>query len=120
MIERRKTARRRVCLGGRVLGAAFLPATDCMVRDVSLGGARIRIPDTVLVPDRFDLLVPCRSETRRVAVAWRAGDVIGLVFEGPAAPPEAADSRLATGAAEVARLRAALLSGNSPEPGRVH
>ena len=121
MSERRRTARRRVCLGGRVRVAAFLPEIDCTVRDVSLEGARIRVRADSVLPDRFDLFIPCRNETRRACVAWRSGAVIGLAFEGGlAAPePEALARHLAAREAEVARLRAALRGGTGPEPGRV-
>ena len=53
MIDRRRTARRRVCLGGRVRVAAFLPELDCTVRDVSLDGAGIRVAaETILHQNR--------------------------------------------------------------------
>lgn len=122
MIERRQTARRRVCLGGRVRVAAFLPEIDCIVRDVSLGGARIGVPPEVTLPDCFDLFIPCRNEIRRAWVAWRAGTVIGLGFEATraASEPEAVARRLADSEAEVARLRAALLAGNDRAPACVH
>ncbi|SEO80477.1 PilZ domain-containing protein [Methylobacterium sp. UNC300MFChir4.1] len=122
MVERRRTARRRVCLGGRLRVAAFLPEIDCTVRDVSLDGARVRLPAEALLPDCVELFIPCRGETRRAFVAWRAGESVGLGFAETraATEPEAVARRLAASEAEVARLRAALLDGNSPEPGRVH
>ena len=119
-IERRQPHRRRVCLGGRVRLAAFLPEIDCIVRDVSLGGAKIRVPVTAMLSDGFDLFIPCRNETRRVWIAWRAGATIGIGFDATAAEPGAVAGRLADSEAEVARLRAALLAGNSRAPGRVH
>jgi hypothetical protein len=122
VIDRRRTARRRVCLGGRVRVAAFLPELDCTVRDVSLDGARIRVDAETILPDCFDLFIPCRNETRRVFVAWRSGAAVGLGFDvtQAASAPEAVARRLAASETEVARLRAALLGGNSSEPGRVH
>ncbi|MDF2602059.1 MAG: type pilus assembly PilZ [Methylobacterium brachiatum] len=122
VIERRQTARRRVCLDGRVRVAAFLPEIACVVRDVSLGGARIGVPPTAMLPDCFDLFIPCRNETRRAFVAWRAGATIGLGFAQTqaASEPDALARRLADSEAEVARLRAALLGGNDPAPACVH
>lgn len=122
MIERRQTARRRVCLGGRVRTAAFLPDIDCIVRDVSLDGARIGVLPKVTLPDCFDLFIPCRNETCRAWVAWRAGTMIGLGFEATraASEPEVVARRLADSESEVARLRAALLSGNDRAPAGVH
>ncbi|SFL51121.1 PilZ domain-containing protein [Methylobacterium pseudosasicola] len=122
MIERRQTARRRVCLGGRVRIAAFLPEIDCVVRDVSLGGARIGVPVEATLPDCFDLFIPCRNETRRAFVAWRAGAMVGIGFAETraASEPEALVRRLADSEAKVARLRAALLGGNDRGLAGVH
>lgn len=112
--ERRQTARRRVCFGGRVRVAAFLPEIDCVVRDVSLGGAKLGVPPMATLPDCFDLFIPSRNEIRRAFVAWRTATVIGIGFEATRAAntPEAIVRRLADREAEVTRLRAALLSGN--------
>jgi hypothetical protein len=120
--ERRHHARRRVCLGGRARVAAFLPEVDCTVRDVSLEGAGIRVAPDVILPERFDLIIPCRNETRRVFVAWRSGASVGLGFDATRSDTtaERAAHRLATSEAEVARLRAALLRGNRLDPDRVH
>ncbi|MGH1572894.1 PilZ domain-containing protein [Methylobacterium sp. P31] len=122
MIERRHTARRRVYLGGRVRHVAFLLEIECIVRDVSLEGARICVSADTVLPDCFDLFIPCRDEMRRVFIAWRRETAIGLGFAvtEAASAPEAVARRLAASEAEVARLRAALLGGNGPEPGRVH
>lgn len=126
MIERRETARRRVCLGALVRVAAFLPEIGCTLRDVSLDGARIRLAPGTALPARFDLIVPCRGETRRVRVVWRAGDMAGLGFEEAKADaatqdvsPADALRRLAESETEVARLRVALASGGG-RPDRLH
>ena len=122
MIERRQTARRRVCLGGFARVAAFLPEIACTLRDVSLGGVRIRVDPSATLPDRFDLVVPCRGQTRRVRVVWRDGDAAGLGFDD--APSEGAPHdllrRLAESEAEVARLRSALKPDSHDRPDRLH
>ena len=122
VVDRRRTARRRVCLGGRLRVAAFLPDLNCTVRDVSLDGARIRVPADAALPDCIELFIPCRGETRRAFIAWRAGESVGLgsAETGAATQPAAIARRLAASEAEVARLRAALLDGNGTPPGRVH
>lgn len=127
MIERRETARRRVCLAGLVRVATFLPEIACTLRDVSLDGARIRLPAGTVLPARFDLRVPCRDETRRARIVWRAGDMAGLGFENlrPDVEPDdvtPADllRRLGASEEEVARLRAALVSPCAVPPDRLH
>lgn len=127
MTERRETARRRVCYGGLVRVATFLPEIACTLRDVSLEGARIRLAPETALPACFDLVVPCRGETRRARLIWRAGDMAGVAFgDAPAdsvtGDVSAADllRRLAESEAEVARLRAALASAGDKTPGRLH
>ena len=127
MIERRETARRRVCFGALVRPAAFLPDIACTLRDVSLDGARLRLAPGTTLPHRFDLVVPCRGETRRARVVWRSGDAVGLGFERArrATAPRADGDRdillrLAQGEAEIARLRTALLRAGEGEPDRAH
>jgi hypothetical protein len=90
MTERRDDARRRVCFGGQIEAAAFLPDTPCMVRDVSLTGARIRVSPDAILPERLVLHVPMRRECRLARVVWRDGDMVGLRFEERTDRPEGA------------------------------
>ena len=127
MIERRETARRRVCFGGLVRVASFLPEIACILRDVSLDGARIRVAPGTALPACFDLVVPCRGETRRARVVWRDGDTAGLGFEDAAADTVSRDvsaadllQRLGESEAEVARLRAKLAPARGAPPVRMH
>ena len=80
MTERRDGARRRVCLGGFVETAAFLPDLPCTVRDVSLDGARIRVEGR-LPAGRIRLSVPIRGEQRIGRVIWQVGNEAGIRFE---------------------------------------
>ena len=81
MSERRDEVRRRVCFAGLIETAAFLPTLPCMVRDVSLTGARLKIDAAAILPDRVVLAVPLRGEQRRARVVWRQGEMAGLRFE---------------------------------------
>ncbi len=87
MIERRDVARRRVCLGGLIETAAFLPEIACTIRNVSITGARIRIAEGSILPERVTLRVPIRGECREARIVWREGDAVGLHFESPSKPP---------------------------------
>ena len=127
MIERRETSRRRVCFGGLVRPAAFLPGIACTLRDVSLDGARLWLAPGTTLPHRFELVVPCRGETRSARVVWREGDAVGLTFEnaGPVAVAKADGVqdvllRLRESEAEIARLRAALLRADEGPWERPH
>lgn len=81
MKERRDVERRRVLLGGLIETAAFLPEIACTIRNVSLTGARIRIAEGSILPERVVLRVPIRGECRDARVVWRVGDAVGLHFE---------------------------------------
>lgn len=127
MIERRVTARRRVCFGGLLRVATFLPEIACTLRDVSLDGACIRLAPGTTLPARFDLHVPCRGENRRARVVWRLGDVAGLGFEVLTLDRRPDDlvpadllKRLGESEEEVSLLRAALLSARTAPPDRLH
>jgi len=53
---------------------------DCMVVDISTGGARL-FADGVEVPDRFHLLIAGeKGGYRECEVVWRLGSEIGIAF----------------------------------------
>jgi hypothetical protein len=59
--------------------AGALPR-DCMVTDVSLGGARL-FAGGIEVPDRFHLMIPGdKGGHRECEVVWRLGGEIGVAF----------------------------------------
>ncbi|MFC6792601.1 PilZ domain-containing protein [Methylobacterium komagatae] len=87
MKERRDVERRRVLLGGLIETAAFLPEIACTIRNVSLTGARIRIAEGSILPERVILRVPIRGECREARIVWRDGDSVGLHFEAVEAAP---------------------------------
>ncbi len=93
MIERREDTRRRVCLGGMIETAAFLPETPCTLRNVSLAGAQVRVCPTAILPERFVLHVPIRGERRLARLAWRDGEWVGLRFESEGDAPPSAEAR---------------------------
>lgn len=79
MTERRQTLRRRTLLSGRIefLGRATF---DCVIRNLSDGGARISCSQNVVLPDVFHLEIVKRNEKRRVRAVWRGEEDVGLLF----------------------------------------
>ena len=51
---------------------------DCLVRDESANGARLMITESVTVPSEFDIAYKDRTRIRRVELAWRRGDLVGV------------------------------------------
>ena len=52
---------------------------DCVIRDLSDGGAKLQMPTVRGVPDQFDLMVP-GHRPQHCRVAWRALKEIGVQF----------------------------------------
>ena len=59
-------------------GGAFI---DCLMSDVSGGGARVTVPTDAHVPDSFILHLGGSNHARRTCeVTWRDGQELGLQF----------------------------------------
>jgi hypothetical protein len=79
MDEKRETPRYRVQKHARIGGVTGIP---CVVRELSATGARLSVPDTVPIPNRFDLLMTDEQLVMPARVIWRAADAIGITFDG--------------------------------------
>lgn len=55
-------------------------SVECLVLDVSRGGARLRVSDSLVLPDEFDLLMSYEGERKRVRLRWRRQMDIGVEF----------------------------------------
>jgi len=87
--ERRQTPRLRSLLGARALYNQKRATLDCVVRNISDGGALIVVPDTVLLPSDFELEIAQRHCCYRAHVRWRTGTRIGVSFEAETVPEAA-------------------------------
>ena len=56
---------------------------DCVMRDVSAGGARLACRQAALLPAQFQLVFMAEREMRDVRVAWRGINEIGVAFTSP-------------------------------------
>lgn len=94
MIDRRKSARRRAYLGARVAFAHGNCTIDCLVRNISDGGARLVFDHaTPILPDRFELSVPRHGRTWEARSVWRSLGVMGVVLAEKAVPVSLAQER---------------------------
>lgn len=80
--KQRAFRRQPVTVAARLFTCDMSTAVDCVVRDISPGGALVMVADTASVPDRLYLwqedagvMVPCE-------LSWRRHDVVGLKFLG--------------------------------------
>jgi hypothetical protein len=111
MTEQRKTARLRALLGAKACYNQRRATLDCVVRNISEGGAMIVVSEAVALPAMFELEIAQRQRSYNAQVRWRSGTRIGVSFEAAvAAEPLAAGqpdmaSRLRIAERENARLR---------------
>jgi hypothetical protein len=53
---------------------------DCLVRNVTVEGAKLVFSQTVTVPDQFDLYVRKKEQSFQARIAWRRDDEIGVAL----------------------------------------
>ena len=89
--EKRQAARVKVAWKVKAITSLDGDQHTCIVQDVSEGGARLRVPNGVQLPDRFSLYLPLRDETQEVLVQWRDfnSTTIGVAFLEPSKAPTA-------------------------------
>lgn len=110
MNERRQATRHKSFLRGCIYFNNRRTAIDCLIRDISDTGARLRFSDSISIPDSFELHIPQKSQTLRVSVRWRHGMDVGVAFadvaHGATTPAGSATPDLATLSDRVQRLEA--------------
>jgi len=85
--ERRTRARQRSFLQGRLYFNNRRSSLDCLVRDISSQGAKLKVSDSVAIPEIVELHIPHKDETYRAKVQWRTGFEIGVTFDGDEEAP---------------------------------
>jgi hypothetical protein len=79
MAERRKHPRARVRKGAKlVLGSESV--IDCVVRNLTNIGARVVVPNTTTLPERFHLTFDGGRTSYPCKVVWRRPNEMGLEF----------------------------------------
>ncbi len=78
--ERRVDHRARVLLAGRVIVGDCLTSIDCVIRNLSVSGAQVRIPSYQQLPPDIRLLLISEGLLFDATIVWRVGDKIGVFF----------------------------------------
>lgn len=113
MDERRRAARHKSFLRGCIQFNNGRNTADCLIRDISLYGARVTFSDAITTPDVVDIYIPQKEQTYRCHVIWRHGSELGVEFAQAAAaapvdhPVDPADvvGRIERLEAEIAAMR---------------
>ena len=81
--DRRASARRRMLKAGVIVFNGTCSSLRCTVRDLSDGGARLKIDQLVHVPASFELIIEIDGLYAKSAVVWRKGSDAGVRFTEP-------------------------------------
>jgi hypothetical protein len=103
MIER-KWLRVKTFLRATVYFNNRKSSLDCIVRDISDGGARLALSEAALVPDTFEVHIPQKNRTHVGDVRWRRGEEMGLEFHSASRTEEPETPQLADLLRRVKRL----------------
>jgi hypothetical protein len=82
-MQERRWPRLKTFLRGTIYFNNRRSSVDCVVRDISDGGARLAVSDETMVPDTFEIHIPQKERAHIGDVKWRRGEEIGLQFQDP-------------------------------------
>ncbi|NJO54676.1 MAG: PilZ domain-containing protein [Bacteroidales bacterium] len=83
MEDRRRHPRLRSLIGGRIIFNDGNSTLDCVLRNISAGGAMIVCSAAVSLPQTFDLALPSKNRRLRVCLVWRREDQLGIATLAP-------------------------------------
>jgi hypothetical protein len=98
MPERRRELRQRALRSGRIVFNSRRSVIDCVVRNLSDGGACLQVNGVGGIPVTFDLMVDGFEPDFACQMIWASETRIGVEFSiaaietGPAQTPRAADA----------------------------
>jgi two-component system cell cycle response regulator len=87
--DKRKCRRRRVLREGRIVLKSGSSLINCIIRDQTASGAKLRVPAPTELPKNFGLVCLTDGMLFPAEIVWRRGDDMGVAFVGPPrrAPP---------------------------------
>jgi hypothetical protein len=78
--DHRRAQRQRSFLGGKLVYGDGAFTLDCVVRDITTTGARVKVPEGQAVPDTVFLVEMRSGIAYEARVAWKRHPEIGLEF----------------------------------------
>lgn len=79
-IDERRERRRKVLKGGTIRFNGGYGAMQCLVRNLSEGGAMLEFGETLGVPVHFDLAIDGTNGSRPARLRWRSERMAGIEF----------------------------------------
>jgi hypothetical protein len=80
MKEARRYERVRTFLGAQVIFNNNRSTLDCQIRNISPGGAKLVLSDSVALPSEFDVYIPQKASTYHAVLRWRLPGSAGIEF----------------------------------------
>jgi hypothetical protein len=103
--RRRAVSRQKSFLQGRIFFNNRRTSYDCLIRDFSELGAKLKFSSTIATPDMVKLFIPAKEESYRARVVWRNADEVGVSFDrADKSPPLAPGTPAADWSARIQKL----------------
>jgi hypothetical protein len=96
--ERRRHPRQKTFLHGKVYFNNRNATADCVIRDISEAGARLKFTVPVTLPEIFELHIPHRHDMFRAQIVWNRGNEMGVMLNHADAGPVDSPSIVSSGA----------------------
>jgi hypothetical protein len=81
MDDRRKHPRLRTLKAGKIVFNRRFNVIDCIVRNLSDGGACLQVDAPDWLPERFELSIPLERSNRECRLRWKGPDRVGVAFQ---------------------------------------
>jgi PilZ domain len=81
MVERRSIGRTTISKSALLFFDEQHGVFSCHVRNITNGGAGIRLQDLNVLPVSFELTFDNFHNVRRCQIIWRRGDFVGVQFQ---------------------------------------
>lgn len=78
--------RHRVLKAGKIVFSNLGASIDVTIKDMSTGGARVRVPPNIAIPKMFNLLVVSDGVLFPAELRWHRGESVGMKFVGEPRP----------------------------------
>jgi hypothetical protein len=93
MLDRRRSVRDKVIYGGVASVNDRGSTVDCVVRNISEGGACVEFEQTAKLPEEMRLTIARKGRSFFARMIWRQANKVGLAFRGMTASgvPESND-----------------------------
>ncbi|MBZ8135242.1 PilZ domain-containing protein [Afifella sp. IM 167] len=79
--EKRSHHRARALKAAKIVLNDRHSTIDCLVRDLSQGGAKLKVDNPAVLPAEFELLLESDKIIVKAAIIWRRGEYVGVQFQ---------------------------------------